>query len=53
MRRELDKLLAAVADEADDELTWDAADLELIHLLMAASTGKCGYLPITQQLLTT
>ena len=40
MRRELDKLLAAVADEADDELTWDAADLELIDLLMAAIDRK-------------
>jgi hypothetical protein len=40
MRRELDKLLAAVADEADDDLTWDAADLELIDLLMAAIDRK-------------
>jgi hypothetical protein len=38
--RELDKLLAAVGDETGVELGWDATEVEIIGLIMAAIDRK-------------
>jgi hypothetical protein len=43
MRRELDKLLAAVSEATGDELAWDGADLELIAILLGQSTERSSF----------
>ena len=40
MRRELDKLLAAVGEASNDELVWDATELAQIELIMCAIDRK-------------
>jgi hypothetical protein len=40
MRRELDKLLAAVSEETGVELVWDATEVEVIGLIMSAIDRK-------------
>jgi hypothetical protein len=40
--RELDKLLAAVGDQAGVELVWDATESEIIGLILAAIDRKVG-----------